>query len=125
MQDEPTFLKEVNEYRKAFNVGKVNLGQAIDFIMCSGCILSVLSGQRAIPPSKKDIYVEKLSEPIQQVDDNSKEFQHSTKKLFPASNSHLISDEFSILKVPGVVSPRYGKKIKNLNQTQENFGKVN
>jgi hypothetical protein len=44
MQDEPTFLKEVNEYRKAFNVGKVNLGQAIDFIMCSGCILSVLSG---------------------------------------------------------------------------------
>lgn len=65
MQDEPTFLKEVNEYRKAFNVGKVNPSQAQDFFMCSACILAVLSGQRAMPPSKKDIFVDKLSEPLQ------------------------------------------------------------
>lgn len=124
MQDEPTFLNEVNNFRKAFNLGKVNLSQSQDFIMCSGCILACLSGQRPKIPSKKDIYIDKISEPILQTEDNSKEFQHSTKKLFPASNSHLISDEFSILKVPGVVSPRYGKKIKNLNQTQGKFGQV-
>ena len=83
--------------------------------MCSGCILAVLGGKKAAPPSKKDIYVDKLSEPTIQSEENSKEINYSTKKLFPSSNSHLISDEFSVLKVPGVVSPRYGNKIKNLN----------
>lgn len=47
MQDDPTFLKEVNDYRKAFNASKVNLNQVQDFLMCSGCILAILNGERA------------------------------------------------------------------------------
>jgi hypothetical protein len=117
MHDEPTFLKEVNDYRKAFSTSKVNLNQVQDFLMCSGCILAILSGKRAQPPSKKDIYVDKISELVKQPDENSRDFPQTTKKLFPTSNSHLISDEFTVLKVPGVVSPRYGNKIKNLHQT--------
>lgn len=29
----------------------------------------------------------------------------NSKKLFPNNNSHLISDEFTVLKVPGLMSP--------------------
>ena len=47
MHDEPTFLKEVNDYRKAFSASKVNLNQVQDFLMCSGCILAILGGKRA------------------------------------------------------------------------------
>jgi|LauGreDrversion4_2_1035121.scaffolds.fasta_scaffold387949_1 hypothetical protein len=117
MQDEPTFLKEVNDYRRVFSASKVNINQVQDFLMCSACILAILSGQRRHPPSKKDIYVDKLSEIVLPPEENSKEFNHSSKKLFPTSNSHLISDEFTVLKVPGIVSPRYGNKIRNLHQT--------
>jgi hypothetical protein len=29
----------------------------------------------------------------------------NSKKLFPSNNAHLISDEFTVLKVPGLMSP--------------------
>ncbi len=74
MQDEQAFLHEVNEYRRAFNVGKVDLGSIRDFLMCLNCLLAVFNGQKAAPQTKKDIYVDKLSEPNLKEEDLVKEF---------------------------------------------------
>jgi len=84
--------------------------------MCLNCLLAVFNGQKAYPVSKKDRYVTKLSEMQPKTDENSsKEINHSSKKMFPVTNSHLISDEFTVLKVPGIASPR--NKMNVLNQT--------
>jgi hypothetical protein len=105
MAEEPQFLKEVNDFRTLNSAGKIDFGSSPDMLMCCQCLLTVLNSKNTTTIDIKETKKPQATMKLNFEELTKQEDKPNSKKLFPNNNSHLISDEFTVLKVPGLMSP--------------------
>ena len=105
MAEEPQFLKEVNDFRTLNSASKIDFGSSPDMLMCCPCLLTVLNSKNTTTIDIKETKKPQATMKLNFEELTKQEDKPNSKKLFPNNNSHLISDEFTVLKVPGLMSP--------------------
>jgi hypothetical protein len=121
MAEEPLFLKEVNDFRTINSASKIEFGASANMLMCCQCLLTVLNNKNTITIENKEIKKPQPTMKLNFEELTKQEDKPNSKKLFPNNNSHLISDEFTVLKVPGLMSPQFYNSTNKLANTQQMF----